>query len=151
MTNPKWRRDLESYRRWRKAAKIRTLYPFARGIELSRTTLLGTKEDVVHDFYVDKLGFRLVGQVVPLDSPDTTLLLQMGRLQIEIRCSNSEEALPEQYLNISARKLEKVRARLLEDGIEVGPIEADAFRGTRRFSFKGPDNVCITILESFVS
>ena len=43
------------------------------------------------------------------------------------------------------------RARLLEDGIEVGPIEAGAFRETRRFSFSGPGNVCITILESFVS
>lgn len=151
VTNPKWRRDLESYRRWRKAAKVRTLYPFAKGIELSRTTLLGTNEDAIHDFYVDKLGFRQVGQVVPLDSPDTTLLFQMGRLQIEIQCSNSEEVLPEQYLNISARKLEKLRARLIEDGIEAGPIEADAFRGTRRFSFQGPDNVCITILESYVS
>ena len=151
VTNPKWRRDLESYRRWRKMAKSRTLYPFAKGIELSRTTLLGTYEDAIHDFYVEKLGFRQVGQVVPLDSPDTTLLLQMGRLQVEFRCSNTEEVLPEQYLNISARKLEKVRASFLEDGIAVGPIEADAFRGTRRFSFKGPDNVCITILESYVS
>lgn len=151
VTNPKWRRDLESYRRWRKTAKSRTLYSFARGIELSRTTLLGTNEEAIHDFYVDKLGFRQVGQVVPLDRPDTTLLFQMGQLQVEILCSNTQETLSEQHLNISARKLEKVRARLLEDGIEVGPIEADAFGGTKRFSFRGPDNVCITILESYVS
>ena len=151
VTNPKWRRDLASYRRWRKTAKQRTLYPFARGIELSRTTLLGTNEDAIHDFYVEKLGFRQVGQVVPLDSPDTTLLLQMGQLQVEIRCSNTEETLPEQHLNISARKLEKVRARFLKDGIEAGPIEADVFRGTKRFSFRGPDDVLITILESYVS
>ena len=151
VTNPKWRRDLASYRRWRKTAKQRTLYPFARGIDLSRTTLLGTSEEAIHDFYVDKLGFRQVGQVVPLDRPDTTLLFQMGQFQVEIRCSNTKETLPEQHLNISARKLEKVHARLLEDGIEVGPIEADAFRGTKRFSFRGPDNVNITILESYVS
>ena len=151
VTNPKWRRDLASYRRWRKTAKQRTLYPFANGIDLSRTTLLGTNEDAIHDFYVEKLGFRQVGQVVPLDSPDTTLLFQMGQLQVEIRCSNTEETLPEQHLNISARKLEKVRARFLDDGIDVGPIEADAFKGTRRFSFRGPDDVLITILESYVS
>lgn len=151
VTNPKWRRDLESYRRWRKTAKFTTLYPFAKGIEISRTTLLGTSEDAIHDFYVEKLGFRQVGQAVPLDSPDTTLLFEMGQLQVEIRCSNTDEVLPEQHLNISARKLEKVRARFLEDGIEAGPIEADAFRGTKRFSFKGPDNVNITILESYVS
>ena len=109
VTHPNWRKDLKSYRRWKRNAKKRTLYPFARRIGLSRTTLLATREEDVWDFYVNKLGFRLKKQIVPLDASGTDFLLEMGRSQVEIRCSNQEEALPPQSLTISAKRIVTIK------------------------------------------
>ena len=50
LTHPSWRRDLRNYRRWKKNAKARTLYPFARRMGLTRTTLMATAEEAVYDF-----------------------------------------------------------------------------------------------------
>lgn len=147
-TSPNWRKELKRYRRWRRNARQRTLYPFARNIDLSRTTLLGTDEDVVYDFYIRKLGFRPVRQLLPEDSLGTSFLLEMGESQVEIRCSNEEQELPEQYLNISARKLEKIRDRLKKSGIACGDFQKDPYTGTRQLSFAGPDNVRIVIIET---
>lgn len=147
VTHPDWRKELRAYHRWKRHAHHRTLYPFARKISLSRTTLLATDEAAVWDFYVDKLGFRVVRRLVPLDSDDTEFLLEMGSSQVEIRCSNCDDELPQQYLTISARNLDKIRTRLHENGIETGPFRPDAYTDLRCLSFFGPDNVCITVIE----
>ena len=81
VTHPNWRKELKSYRRWKKNARERTLYPFARKMGLSRTALLATNEEEIWDFYVMKLGFRLIKQIVPLDQPGTDMLLEMGKYQ----------------------------------------------------------------------
>ena len=109
VTHPNWRKDLKSYRRWKRNAKKRTLYPFARRIGLSRTMLLATREEDVWDFYVNKLGFRLKKQIVPLNASGTDFLLEMGKSQVEIRCSNREEALPPQSLTISAKRIVTIK------------------------------------------
>ena len=150
ITNPDWKRSFRSLRRWSKDVRNHALSPFWRTIDISRTTLLGTDEDAIWGFYVDKLGFRLIGQVVPLDSPGTTLLLELGQTQVEIRCTNQPGELGEQYLNLTSKDLVKAKASLEAHGIEVGPIENDAFPGMRRMSFDGPDNVRITMVERFV-
>lgn len=67
VTNPDWRKDLRSLRTWRRRAKARALYPFARRLETSRTTSLATDEDAIHEFYVSKLGFRLIAVFYPID------------------------------------------------------------------------------------
>lgn len=147
-TSPDWRKELRRYRRWRRNARQRTLYPFARNIDLSRTTLLGTDESEVYDFYIRKLGFRPVRQLVPEDSIGTSFLLEMGESQVEIRCSNLEQELPEQYLNISARRLDKIRKRLEKSGIACGEFQKDPYTDTRQLSFVGPDNVRIVVIET---
>lgn len=147
-TSPDWRKELRRYRRWRRNARQRTLYPFARNIDLSRTTLLGTDESEVYDFYIRKLGFRPVRQLVPEGSIGTSFLLEMGESQVEIRCSNLEQELPEQYLNISARRLDKIRKRLEKSGIACGEFQKDPYTDTRQLSFVGPDNVRIVVIET---
>lgn len=147
VTHPDWRKEAQSYRRWKRNAKSRTLYPFARRAGLTRTTLLASSEDDVWDFYVMKLGFRLVRQIVPLDSPGTDMLLQMGRMQIEVRCSNSAEALPQQTLTISLRRLPAVIRRLEENGIPVSGIEQDVYTESRCIRIEGPDHTQILIVE----
>ncbi len=147
VTHPDWRKEAQSYRRWKRNAKSRTLYPFARGAGLTRTTLLASREDDIWDFYVMTLGFRLIRQIVPLDSPGTDMLLQMGRMQVEIHCSNSTEALPRQTLTLSIRRLSSVIRRLEKNGIPVSGIEQDVYTGCRCIRLEGPDHTQILIIE----
>ena len=147
VTHPDWKRELKSYHRWQRHARHMTLYPFARKIGLSRTTLLATYEAAVWDFYVDKLGFRVKKQVMSLDDIDTRFLLVMGSSQVEIICFNKKKMIPVQYLTISARNLVKIKKRLEKNGIEVGEFHRDPYTDLRCLSFTGPDRVCITVIE----
>ena len=147
VTHPDWKRELKAYHRWQRHARHMTLYPFARKIGLSRTTLLATYEDAVWDFYVDKLGFRVKKQVMSLDDIDTRFLLVMGSSQVEIICFNKRKMIPIQYLTISARNLTKIKDRLEKNGIQVGEFHRDPYTDLRCLSFQGPDRVCITVIE----
>ena len=147
VTHPDWRRELRAYHRWQRHARHMTLYPFARRIGLSRTTLLATYEEAVWDFYVDKLGFRVKKQVMNLKDMDTRFLLVMGSSQVEIICFNKRKMIPVQYLTISARNLVKIKKRLEKNGIKVGDFHRDPYPDLRCLSFTGPDRVCITVIE----
>ena len=147
VTHPDWRKERRRYRLWKKNARRRTLYPFARRVHLSRTFLLATDEGRIWDFYVQKLGFRVLKQIVPEGEENTSFLLGLGSSQVELNCSNKEAELPPQRLVISVRKMAKVRERLELNGISPGPVEQDQFTGKGCFSFEAPDHVTITILE----
>ena len=147
VAHPAWKKELAAWRRWKRNARKRALYPFARKTSLSRTTLFGTDETAVWDFYITLLGFRPLRQLIPGDSPGTDFLFGMGKHQVEIRCTNQPESPGPQFLTIRARHLPKIRQRLLERGIEPGPYEQDPYTSLRRFSFPGPDGVTVTILE----
>lgn len=147
VTHPDWRKEVKSYRRWKRNAKSRTLYPFARRMGLTRTTLLAAREEDVWDFYVMKLGFRLMKQIVPLDAPGTDMLLQMGKMQVEIHCANERETLPAQTLTLSVRRLDPVIRRMKANGIAVSGITQDAYTGLRCVRLQGPDNVKILVIE----
>ena len=147
VTHPLWRQEVQSYRRWKRNARKRTLYPFARRVSLSRTELEASSEEEIWDFYVMKLGFRLKKQLVPLDSPGTDLLLEMGRLQVAVHCVNHALTRENQGLTLSVRKLRPILRRLEENGIPTGPVTQDPFTGLRCVCFSGPDNVRITVIE----
>ena len=147
VTHPDWKGELKAYHRWQRHARNMTLYPFARRIGLSRTTLLATYEGAVWDFYVDKLGFRVKKQIMSLDDIDTRFLLVMGSSQVEVICFNKRKMIPVQYLTISARNLTKIKKRLEKNGIEVGEFCRDPYTDLRCLSFTGPDRVCITVIE----
>ena len=148
VTHPDWRKERKAYRRWRRNARTRTLYPFARRMGLTRTTLLAANEEAVWDFYIMKLGFRLVRQIVPLDSPGTDMLLQMGKMQVEVHCANAAETLSPQTLTLSVRKLQPVIRRMEENGIPVSGVSQDVYTGLRCVRLQGPDNVTILIVEN---
>ncbi len=147
VTHPDWRRERKAYRRWKRNARTRTLYPFARGMGLSRATIMATREEAVWDFYVIKLGFRLLRQIVPLDSEGTDMLLEMGAFQVEIHCSNRDETLPPQTLTLSVHRLQPVLRRLAENGIPCGGIAEDPYTGLRCVRLQGPDGVQICVIE----
>ena len=150
VANPDWRQELDSAVRWRRSSRKRALYPFARGIDLSRTTILGSDKDVVWEFYGEKLGFHLVDQVVSTDPIGMCMLFKMGEMQMEVICSSQVRIPAEQRLAITAHNLPKIKKRLEKAGIVAGPIEDDLYKGMQRFTFSAPDNVVVTIIESYV-
>ncbi|MBR3494663.1 MAG: VanZ family protein [Clostridia bacterium] len=147
VTHPDWRKERASYRRWKRNARTRTLYPFARRMDVARAALLATDEGAIWDFYVMKLGFRLIGQLVPMDSEGTDLLLEMGRCQIEVHCSNRTDLLPQQTLTFSVRRLRPIIRRLRENGIETGEILQDPYTAQRSIRLQGPDGVSVVFIE----
>ena len=147
VTHPNWRSILKLQRKWRKRARKLTLYPFARYLGLSRTTLLATREETVYDFFINTLGFRLVSQLVPDGTSATSFLLEMGKMQVEIHCSNREETLPPQTLTLSVRRLNPVLRRLEQCGIRAGEVEQDPYTGLMCVRFPGPDSITVCIIE----
>lgn len=147
VTHPEWRSELFFSRRWRQSAKESALYPFARRIGFSRATLLGTNEGDVYDFYVTKLGFRPRKQFAEENSLGTDFFFELGKSQLEVRCSNRPDILPAQYLTLSTRDIARIKKSLDRHGIETGDFEQDPYTGQRCLRLNGPDDVIVTILE----
>ena len=144
--NPDWRKNRKWFKKWKKNAKANTLYPYTKGTAVTRTFLQATDETSVWEFYVKKLGFRVVKQLVPEDKEGTVFLLEMGNYQLEILCYNTAEILGEQHLILSAKRPEKVRKRLENNGISVSPYDQDPFSGQSVFRFDAPDGVKVIVL-----
>ena len=148
VAHPGWRQELRKEREWKKFAKRETLYPFVKRVSAARTVIRGTDPDRVWDFYVQKLGFHPVSMKGDARTKGGTFLFQLGRSNIEIRCSGDPKPITDrQELFFSAQKLPSIRERLLKNGINTEPYDEDLLTGRRCIRFTGPDNVLITILE----
>ena len=147
VTHPGWRSEMRDFRTWQRHAWRRTLYPYSRRIGTLRTSLTAAREEAAWDFYVTKLGFRPVKQLRHGDGKGTDLLLEMGRMQVEIHCLNREAELQPQTLNLTVSRLEPVMRRLRRSGIEPGRPEQDVYTGLRCVRFDGPDGVRVQVTE----
>ena len=145
VTHPDWRKELAQIQRWRKHSR-KTLYPYLRRLRTARVSLLATDETAVWDFYMRTLGFRPIRQLVPEDSDETGFLMQLGGMQLEIRCLNRAEPLSPQTLMLQAGNLRRVEKRLRQHGIVPEQLSPDPYTGQSRLSFPAPDGVIIVIL-----
>ncbi len=148
VTHPGWRKDLHEYRAWKRHARRSTLFPYTKKTGLFRTTLRGSDQQAVCDFYVNRLGFRLRQQLDRRESGDVVYLFEMGRYQVQIICSDDGDVPPDQYLTLYAVRLPAVRDRLEQNGISPGGYRRDPSTGTRMLRFTGPDHVQVCILEA---
>ena len=146
--HPDWRHDLRSYRKWKRHAKGRALYPFAKKIGMARTTITVSNPDTVIDFYIKQLGFRPIKQLIYKDSPEIDYLLQIGSFQLELVCYNDGKEVADQYLTFSVDSISKARKRLLRNGFEPDEIELDPYTSLRMLSIDGPDHVHIAFIEA---
>ncbi len=148
VTHSSWRSDLREYRRWKHRARRSTLFPYTKKTGMFRTTLRGTDQAAVCDFYVNRLGFRLSQQLNRRESGDVVFLFEMDRNQVQVICSFREDPPAKQYLTLFARKLPSVRKRLEMNGITPGNYRRDPCTGLRTLRFEGPDNVRVEIMEA---
>ena len=148
VTHPHWRKNLREYRRWHHRARRTTLFPYMKKTGLFRTTLKGSDEAAVRDFYENRLGFRLRQQLDRRESGDVVYLFEMDKIQVQVICSFREPIPDSQYLTLYASRMAAVRKRLEMNGIDAGEYRRDPCTGRRLLRFAGPDNVEVCILEA---
>ena len=148
ITHPSLRRDLKERRIWKHRSGSRSLLRYTKKTGMSRTTLRGTDQAAVTDFYVNRLGFRLRQQLDRRESGDVVYLFEMGRNQVQVICAYNEPVECRQYLTLYATRLSQVRRRLAENGIDPGDYRRDPCTGRRLLRFSGPDNVRVEIMEA---
>ena len=148
VTHPGWRQDLREYRSWKRLARRGALFPYMKKTGMFRTTLRGTDQAAVCDFYVNRLGFRLRQHLNRRESGDVVFLFEMGQNQVQVICSFREAPPAKQYLTLYATRLSAVRKRLELNGIQPGDYRRDPCTGQRMIRFAGPDNVRVEIMEA---
>ena len=148
VTHPGWRKDLRDYRSWKRRARSSTLFPYTRKTGMFRTTLKGSDQAAICDFYGNRLGFRLLQQLDRRESGDVVFLFEMGKVQVQVICSFRDPVPEKQHLTLYATRLPAVRRRLEANGIRPGDYRRDPCTGLRMLRFTGPDNVCVEIMEA---
>ena len=148
VTHPGWRKERQEYRRWRRMARSHSLLPWTKKTALSRTTVRGTDQAAVWDFYVNRLGFRPRQQLDRRESGDVVFLFELGKNQIQVICSALEPVPEKQYVTLYASDLPAVRRRLRKCGVEPGDYRRDPATGQRMLRIAAPDNVRMEIMDA---
>ena len=106
------------------------------------------------DFYVRKLGFKILRENRREDRVDIKLDLQLGDCELEIFVNKSApqrpnypEALGLRHLAFKVKDVEEAAAWLNERGIETEPIRFDVFTQNRMTFFTDPDGLPLEIHE----
>ena len=148
VTHPGWRGDLREYRRWKRGARRSTLLPYTKKAGMFRTTLRGTNQADIWDFFVNRLGFYPRQQLNRRESGEVVFLFELGQNQVQVICSSRESAPEKQYFTIWATDLPAVRKRLEKSGINPGDYRRDPCTGQRLLRLYGPDNLRVEIMDA---
>lgn len=148
VTHPGWRKNLREYRRWKHGARHTSLLPYTKKAGMFRSTVRGTNQADVWDFYVNKLGFYPRQQLDRRESGEVVFLFEMGKNQVQVICASREAAPEKQYITLYASDLPAVRSRLEKNGVSAGDYRRDPCTGRRLLRLYGPDNVRVEIMDA---
>ena len=106
------------------------------------------------EFYIDKLGFRLIREVYRPEVGDYLRMLELGDTTLELfikpnypeRVTNPE-AKGLRHLAFHVEDIEPAVAWLNSMGIETEPIREDPYNGGRFTFFKDPDGLPLELHE----
>lgn len=106
------------------------------------------------EFYVDKLGFRVIRENYRTERGDYKLDLKLGDCELElfgIPGSPARPSYPEacglRHLAFAVESVEETVKELAVLGIEAEPIRVDTFTGKRMTFFKDPDGLPLELHE----
>ena len=157
-THPEWRTEVHQLHAWRWKSRKTWLHPFFRKIHVVRSTIYCTDEKTATDFFVTRMGLLMRKKIADATSKESRMLLYCNKTQIEVICGSPADAakgeaagpaggLPAQTVTIAANNSERIRKRLLENGVEVSGYALDPYTNLRTFSVAGPDNITLTFIE----
>ena len=106
------------------------------------------------EFYIDKLGFRLVREVWREQQQDYLRMLQFGDTTLELfimpdapRRVTDPEAMGLRHLAFHVENVEEGEKWLNSLGIETEPIREDKCNGGRFLFFRDPDGLPLELHE----
>ena len=106
------------------------------------------------EFYIDKLGFRLVREVWREAQQDYLRMIQFGDTTLELFIKpdapqrvNNPEAMGLRHLAFHVEDVEAGEKWLNSLGIETEPIREDKCNGGRFLFFKDPDGLPLELHE----
>ena len=106
------------------------------------------------EFYIDKLGFRLVREVWREQQQDYLRMLEYGDTTLELfimpdapRRVTDPEAMGLRHLAFHVENVEEGEKWLHSLGIETEPIREDKCNGGRFLFFKDPDGLPLELHE----
>ena len=130
-------------------------------IAVHHIALLVSDYQKSREFYVDKLGFRIVRENLRKERGDYKLDLELNGVELEIFAPvqkdpehklhperpNFPEAYGLRHLAFTVTDIEKTAAELRAKGIELEPIRVDGFSGGKFTFFKDPDGLPLELHE----
>ncbi len=106
------------------------------------------------DFYVNKLGFEVIREVVRPQNNDIKLDLKLAGRELEIFAKTdaparptNPEALGLRHLAFKVEKIEPAVAWLKSMGIETEPIRTDPYTNNKMTFFRDPDMLPLELHE----
>lgn len=116
--------------------------------------IIATSWEKAKEFYIDKLGFRLIREVYRPEFGDYLRMLNQGDTTLELfikpnypeRVTNPE-AKGLRHLAFHVEAIEPAAAWLNSLGIETEPIREDKVNGGRFVFFKDPDGLPLELHE----
>lgn len=106
------------------------------------------------EFYVDKLGFRVIRENYRPDRDDWKLDLQLGDMELEIFSApraparvTGPEALGLRHLAFRVADIEEAVAWLNGLGIATEPVRLDTYSGKKFTFFRDPDELPLELHE----
>ena len=106
------------------------------------------------EFYIEKLGFRLIREVWRPAQQDYLRMLRLGDTVLELfirpdapRRVTNPEAMGLRHLAFHVEDIVPMVAWLAEKGIETEPIREDPVNGGRFTFFKDPDGLPLELHE----
>lgn len=122
--------------------------------KVHHVALIVSDYEVSRDFYVNKLGFRVVRENYRPERGDYKLDLELDGCELEIFCGGEHPArasYPEAYglrhLAFYVEDMAGVIAELNGMGIETEPVRVDEFTGKRMTFFHDPDGLPLELHE----
>ena len=106
------------------------------------------------DFYVNRLGFSVVREVVRPQQQDILMMLQRDRMVLELfikpdapKRVTDPEAMGLRHLAFRVENMDKAVAWLSSRGIGTEPVRTDAINGGRFTFFRDPDGLPLELHE----
>ncbi len=106
------------------------------------------------DFYVNKLGFKIIRENYRADRNDWKLDLKLGNMELEIfvepnppKRVNRPEACGLRHLAFAVTDVDKTVKELKDLGIECEPIRFDDYTGKKMTFFFDPDGLPLELHE----
>ena len=122
--------------------------------EIHHIAIITSDYEKTMDFYVRKLGFKVIRENHREDRADIKLDLSLGDCELEVFVHKNApkrlsypEALGLRHLAFKVKNIGKAVEELNSKGIETEPIRLDVFTEERMTFFKDPDGLPIEIRE----